>query len=273
MAGDPKVVLVTGCTTGGIGYHIANEFGKAGCKVYASSRRVETMDYSENTNVTTIALDVTSDESVDSVVKQIMEKEGKIDIAVCNAGIFHVAPLIEHSIERTKAIFDTNVYGLLRISKAVLPHMAGRKKGLIVSIGSVDGEMSTPFTSVYDASKAAQHAMTEVLGMEARALGVDVFLVSPGAVRTNMLDNSTSNFKLSEDSLYKPLEDKIIRRLKVSHDMPGAWAADRFGREVVKRALMKNPPRYWSEGGAAGKIKLLKLLPRNLALDIVWKAI
>ncbi|KAH8106325.1 NAD-binding protein [Cristinia sonorae] len=273
MSNSQKVVLVTGCTTGGIGYHIANEFGKAGCKTYASSRRVETMDYSHNPNVKTIALDVTSDESVNGVIKYILDEEGKIDIVVCNAGLFHVAPLIDHTIERTKALFDTNVYGLLRMAKAVLPHMASRKDGLIVSVGSVDGEIPTPFSGVYDSSKAAQHAMTEVLGMEARALGVNVFLVSPGAVTTNIVDNSAKDFKLNPDSIYKPYEKKIVERLHVSRSMPDTWKADRFGQEVVKRALQKNPPWYWSGGGAAWKMKLLKMIPRTWALQIVWNAL
>lgn len=109
--------------------------------------------------------------------------------------------------------------------------------------------------------------------MEARPLGVNVLLVSPGAVTTNIIDNGATTFELDPDSLYKPFERKIIERLHVSKSMPDTWQADRFGREVVKQALRTNPPWYWSAGGAAWKIQLLKWLPRNWALSIVWNAL
>jgi len=273
MSVNQKVVLVTGCTTGGIGYHIANEFGKEGCKVYASSRRVETMNYNHDPDIRTIALDVTSDDSVNSVIKHIIDEEGRLDIVVCNAGLFHVAPVIDTSIERTKAVFDTNVYSLLRIAKAVVPHMASRRSGLIVSVGSIDGEIPAPWTGVYDASKAAQHTMTEVLRMEARPLGIDVFLVSPGGVTTNITDNTAKELKPNPDSLYRAYEKKVIERLYLSKNMPDTWKAETFGKAIVKRALRSSPPWYWSGGGGAWKIGILKMIPRNWALQMVWNVL
>ncbi|OCH86219.1 oxidoreductase [Obba rivulosa] len=267
-----KIVVVTGCSTGGIGYHIANEFGKAGCKVYATSRRVETMDFSANPNVHSVAMDVTKQDSINNVVEKIIADEGRIDIWVNNAGIWAVAPLIDTTIEQARAIFDTNVFSILLTSKAVLPHMAKRRSGLIVTIGSVDGEIPTPFSGVYDASKAAEHAITEVLGMEARPFGVNVFLVSPGAINTNIIDN-VKDFRLEPDSLYKEWEGKIIERLNVPKIMTDTWPADKFGAEIVKRALQPNPPWYWSAGGAAWKIQALKWLPRWMALSLVWRTL
>ncbi|EMD40597.1 hypothetical protein CERSUDRAFT_148766 [Gelatoporia subvermispora B] len=268
----PKIVVVTGCSTGGIGYHIANEFGKEGCKVYATSRRVDTMNFSTNPNVKAVAMDVTKQESINAVVDKIIEDEGRIDIWVNNAGIWAVAPLIDHTLEQTKAIFETNVFSILLTAKAVLPHMAKRRSGLIVTVGSVDGEIPTPFSGVYDASKAAEHAITEVLGMEARPLGVNVFLVSPGAIKTNIIEN-VKDFKLEPDSLYKDWEGKIIERLNVPKHLPDTWPADKFGREIVKRALRPNPPWYYSAGGAAWKIQALKWLPRWMAISLVWRAL
>ena len=104
-------------------------------------------------------------------------------------------------------------------------------------------------------------------------MGIKVFLVSPGAVTTNIVDNGSTAFALDPDSIYKPFEKKIIERLHVSKSMPDTWRADRFGREIVKRALKANPPVYWSDGGAAWKIKVLKWLPRSWALAIVWDAL
>lgn len=102
-------------------------------------------------------------------------------------------------------------------------------------------------------------------------MGVDVFLVSPGAVNTNIVDNSSKTFKIDPESIYKPFEKKIVERLHVSNSLPDAWKAEKFGQEVVKRALQTNPPWYWSGGGASGKMKILKAMPRTWALAIVWK--
>ncbi|CAL1701528.1 unnamed protein product [Somion occarium] len=272
MSVNSKVVLVTGCTTGGIGYHIADEFGKNGCIVYATSRRVETMDFT-NPQVRTLAMDVTSDESVQSTIEEIVKREGKIDIVVNNAGIWVVAPLVDHTVEQAKTIFDTNVLSFLRTTKAVLPHMAARKKGLIINIGSLDGQIATPFSGFYDASKAALHSLTDVLAMEARPLGVDVMLIAPGTVSSNIIDNTANNSRLPANSLYKPYEQKVLDRLYFATTMPGTWTSERFAVETVKRALKPKPPSYWSAGGASWKMYLLRWLPRWLVLSILWKSL
>ncbi|CAL1713200.1 unnamed protein product [Somion occarium] len=252
---NPKVALVTGCTNGGIGYHIADEFAKREYKVYATSRRVETMDFgkSPRANVQTLAMDVTSDKSVQSAVDEIIKREGKIDVVVNNAGIWMVSPLIDTTVDQAKNIFDTNVISVLRTSKAVLPHMAARKKGLIINIGSLSGQVATPFSGVYDASKSAQHALTDILDMECRPLA--------------------KSSGLPSDSLYKSFENKILGRLQFIQNDPGAWTAERFARELVNRADRPKPPKYWSDGGPAWTVYLLRWLPRPWVLSIVWKSL
>jgi len=136
-----RVVLVTGCTTGGIGYALAQEFAKQGCTVYATSRRVETIADFANTRTHKLALDVTSDESVRTVIHEIISKEGKIDVVVNNAGVISPGPLIDNSLDAVKKVFDTNTFAILRVAKAVIPEMAKRKQGVIVNIGSLVGEV------------------------------------------------------------------------------------------------------------------------------------
>ncbi|CAL1713201.1 unnamed protein product [Somion occarium] len=272
---NPKVALVTGCTNGGIGYHIADEFAKREYKVYATSRRVETMDFgkSPRANVQTLAMDVTSDKSVQSAVDEIIKREGKIDVVVNNAGIWMVSPLIDTTVDQAKNIFDTNVISVLRTSKAVLPHMAARKKGLIINIGSLSGQVATPFSGVYDASKSAQHALTDILDMECRPLGIDVMLVATGSIKTNIISNAAKSSGLPSDSLYKSFENKILGRLQFIQNDPGAWTAERFARELVNRADRPKPPKYWSDGGPAWTVYLLRWLPRPWVLSIVWKSL
>ncbi|KAG5654709.1 hypothetical protein H0H81_007465 [Sphagnurus paluster] len=136
-----RVVLVTGCSSGGIGFALCEEFARQGCKVYATSRRVETIGEFQSPHVEKLALDVTSNEDVASVVKHITDAEGKIDIVVNNAGYFCPGALIDQSLEDIQANFDTNTFSVLRVAKAVIPLMAQRRSGVIVNIGSVVGEM------------------------------------------------------------------------------------------------------------------------------------
>ncbi|KAG6862162.1 hypothetical protein C0995_004244 [Termitomyces sp. Mi166 len=136
-----RVVLVTGCSTGGIGFALCHEFARQGCKVYATSRKVETIGEFSYPSVEKLGLDVTDDAGVESVVKHIIETEGKIDIVVNNAGYFSAGPLIDQTIEDVKTNFDTNTFAVLRVARAVIPFMAKRRSGVIVNIGSIVGEM------------------------------------------------------------------------------------------------------------------------------------
>jgi len=137
----PRVVLVTGCSTGGIGYSLCEEFARQGCKVYATSRKIETIaDFGDRT-IEKMCLDVTSDESVRNVLSQVVEREGKIDVVVNNAGVIAPGPLAEQTMEDIKQTFDTNTFSILRVCKAVVPIMAERRSGTIVNIGSIVGEM------------------------------------------------------------------------------------------------------------------------------------
>lgn len=265
-----RVVLVTGCTTGGIGYALCEEFARQGCKVYATSRRVETIADFDDASVQKLALDVTSDESVQSVLNHITEVEGKIDVVVNNAGLISAGPIVEQPIEYVKEVFDTNTYAILRVCKAVVPIMAKRRSGLIVNIGSVVGEISTPWNGIYCASKAAVQSISEVLSMECKPLNISVLHVAPGAVRSNISSNAASRFTLSPDSLYSDYLPNIMQRIYASQG-PQSMPSDDFAKQVVSKALQKSPPRYLSIGGHAWLFYIFKWLPRGFVLYLMWK--
>lgn len=265
-----RVVLVTGCTTGGIGYALCEEFARQGCKVYATSRRVETIADFDDASVQKLALDVTSDESVQSVLNHITEVEGKIDVVVNNAGLISAGPIVEQPIEYVKEVFDTNTYAILRVCKAVVPIMAKRRSGLIVNIGSVVGEISTPWNGIYCASKAAVQSISEVLSMECKPLNISVLHVAPGAVRSNISSNAASRFRLSPDSLYSDYLPNIMQRIYASQG-PQSMPSDDFAKQVVSKALQKSPPRYLSIGGHAWLFYIFKWLPRGFVLYLMWK--
>ena len=162
---NQKVVLVTGASSG-IGEATAERLAKAGYKVYGTSRRgIQAGKQSFDL----IALDVTSDESVVAAVREVMRLEGRIDLLVNNAG-FSVAPggAEESSMEQTRSIFDTNFFGIVRMTRAVIPHMRSAGSGRIINIGSVLGFVPMPYGALYAATKHAIEGYSESLDHELR---------------------------------------------------------------------------------------------------------
>jgi short-subunit dehydrogenase len=281
------------------------EFAAKSCKVYATSRNIATIGAFKNPSIEKLAFDVTSDNDVERVIKTILDAEGKIDIVVNNAGVMGISrsvfakdvvdslschmvgPLVDLSLERVKNIFDTNTFAALRTAKAVVPFMAKRRSGLIINIGSIVAEMyvgldvvspfksnnpcsPTPWNGIYSASKAALHTLTEVLQMECRPFNIDVMLVSPGTVRSNIADNQAAIFKLPLDSLYTRYLHNIMERMYSSQGEQ-TMATDAFAQEVVSKALRKEPPSYMTTGGRTTLFALLKWLPRAWALYFMWR--
>ncbi|KAG2364409.1 hypothetical protein BDR07DRAFT_1401623 [Suillus spraguei] len=256
-----KVVLVTGCSKGGIGFHLCERFAEQGCTVYATSRRLETMD-GFNHPVEKRVLDVTNDDDVKLVVQSILEEQGKIDIVVNNAGILAMA-------------FETNTFSILRVAQAVAPSMVERKQGLIVNIGSVAGNVPTPWNGIYCASKAAFRALSDTLAMECKPFGVKVILVAPGAIQSNLSTNQAATLKLSPTSIYKPYFDRVYELLHFS-EREGCMATDEFARRVVAKVLSPNPPTYMTLGGNSRLAAFLHWLPHWLFLwfvgsQLVWR--
>jgi len=222
--------------------------------------------------IETLALDVTSDEDVQNVVDHIVKVEGRIDIVVNNAGSMEIGPLIDQALDHVKETFDTNTFSILRVAKAVIPVMSSRKSGLIVNIGSVMGELPTPWNGLYCSTKAALYALSQVLSMECRPFNISVLHVSPGAIKSNISKNQAAKFSLPESSMYTVYLPDIIRRMHASQG-PDSMPTDVFAEKVVSKALRKNPPPfgYMTLGGKSLLISILKWLPRGWVLSRLWK--
>ena len=166
--GKNKIALVTGASSG-IGQATAELLAKAGYKVYGTSRRGGD---ASGRSFEMLPLDVTSDESVDAAVQKLMQAEGRIDLLVNNAG-FGVAPAgaEESSIEQARSIFDTNFFGIVRMTRAVVPHMRRQGAGRIINIGSVLGFLPMPYMALYAATKHAVEGYSESLDHELRTQG------------------------------------------------------------------------------------------------------
>src|SRR5262249_19216220 len=176
----------------GFGRDTAETLHGAGHRVYASMRGVqgknrETAEALRKLGTKTVEVDVRDDASVEAGVKNVLAEAGKIDVLVNNAGIGSAGVTEAFTAEQAKAIFDTNVIGLLRVTRAVLPSMRRQHDGLIINIGSIFGRVTFPFTGIYGASKFALEALTDSLRYEVSQLGIEVAEVQPSTYPTNFL--------------------------------------------------------------------------------------
>ncbi|KAF9477507.1 oxidoreductase [Pholiota conissans] len=271
MNDSPRVVLVTGCSSGGIGYSLCEEFARKGCVVYATSRNVDKIADFKSGLVHKLALDVNSDESVAEVVKHIVDTEGKIDLLVNNAGITSPGPLIDQPLNSVKEVYETNVFAVLRVSKAVVPIMAKHGSGTIINIGSITGETPTPWSGLYSSSKAACTSISEVLFMELKPFGISVMHISPGGIKSHIADNGLARMQVAPDTLYTDYIPFIFKRIQSSQDS-ASMPSEVFASRVVAKALSKRPPRYITLGGNSGLFTLFKWLPRGLVLYFLFRS-
>jgi len=187
-----NVVLITGASTG-FGRDTAETLKRAEHIVFASMRdpqlrNREHADALRKRGIEVVELDVTSDVSVEEAVRSVLAKAGRIDVLVNNAGVLSVGVTEAFTSEQAQALFNVNVFGLLRATRAVLPAMRSQRRGLIVNVGSIVGRVTFPFFGLYGASKFAIEALTDSLRYEVSQLGIEVVLVQPSAYKTPMYE-------------------------------------------------------------------------------------
>ncbi|KAI8601154.1 oxidoreductase [Dissophora ornata] len=260
MTHQKKVVLVTGCTTGGIGYEIAKAFEKSGCRVYAAARRLDAITGIEGLDIEKVYIDVLDEKSIKDAVDHIIEKEGRIDILFNNAGMGLACPLIDMSIETTRKLLDTNITSVIVVSKAVAPHMIRQGSGLIVNVGSVTAYLSTPWAGLYAASKAAVHSISDALRMELAPFGVHVTVVAPGAIKSNIGDNNLKAFHLPENSFYQSVIKYVMSRAN-SSQAPNCTPTAKFAKYVVGKCLRTSPPNYIDYGTLTKTFRFMRNMP------------
>ena len=188
------VTLVTGASTG-IGEATALHFARLGHTVYASMRTpgdsgggLRRAAEEEELDLELVALDVDDSASVASAVGGVIERSGQIDVLVNNAGLGKLTSVEEVAVDEAKAVFETNVFGPLRMMQAVLPGMRERTSGTIVNVSSVAGRIVSAGHGVYSASKYALEALSEAVAIETRRLGIRVIVIEPGFISTPILD-------------------------------------------------------------------------------------
>ncbi|CAI0430573.1 unnamed protein product [Linum tenue] len=263
---DPKIVLVTGCGKGGIGFEYCKAFAEHNCHVIATDIPSRVDDMAElkeslDDKIETFGLDVSSDESVHSTITDVIAKHGRIDILINNAGIGSTGPLAELPLDVIRKAWEINSLGQLRMVQSVVPHMASRRQGTIVNIGSVVGKAATPWAGSYCASKAYVHAMSHSLRVELRPFGINVVLVMPGSIKSNLGRANTEKLQGVHDwKIYKDFKEAIAERARASQG-PKATDAAVFAREVAKRVLRAKPSKLVTLGHMTGLFALLSASP------------
>jgi NAD(P)-dependent dehydrogenase (short-subunit alcohol dehydrogenase family) len=236
-----KTILITGASTG-FGRDTAETLARAGHTVFASMRdpQAKNRKHSEalrKQGIEVVELDVSSDDSVERAVKEVLARARRIDVLVNNAGIASAGITEAFTPDQAKAVFNTNVVGLLRTIRAVLPVMRGQRDGLIINIGSILGRVTFPFFGIYGASKFAVEALTDSLRYEVSQLGIDVALVQPSAYPTAMYTNVQQPADTDRAVAYGAVGD--IPAAMFKHFMTTFQAADAPNPHDVAEAIAK----------------------------------
>lgn len=263
-------VLITGCSTG-IGRASADLLLKAGYTVYATARRPETLVELAAAGAQILDLDVTNEESMAAAVAEVERAHGHVGTLINNAGYGEYGTVEETDLDAVRTMFETNVFGLARMTQLVLPGMRAAGTGLIVNIGSMGGRITFPVGGYYHATKYAVEGITDALRNEVRQFGIDVTLIEPGPIRTQFED--TINTSAAVGNSQSPYADLVA---KVQEVNAGAYDSKLLsvGPEAVAKTILKavesDPPkaRYLVTAAARTMVHA-----RRLGGDLVWDAI
>jgi NAD(P)-dependent dehydrogenase (short-subunit alcohol dehydrogenase family) len=252
-----RVVLVTGASRG-IGKAIAEKFAQNGDRVFGTARQPESVKWEGGT---LLPLDVQEETSVAQCVETILSEAKRIDVLVNNAGITITGAIEELSLTQIKAVFETNFFGVLRMTQAVLPAMRRQAAGRIVNIGSLAGFLPMPFQAVYAATKHALDGWTETLDFEVRPFGIRAILIQPGFFRTDIERNSTTGSFLH--SVYENQRNRAVEKIRRS--VENGDDPVKVAEAVLQAATKKDPNVKVLVGRGARQIQILRaFLPRAL---------
>lgn len=192
MSEPSKAVLITGCSSG-IGRATASALVRSGWKVYATARRPESIADLAAAGARTLALDVTDEQSMRAAVGEVERAEGAVGVLINNAGYSQSGAIETVPMDAVRRQFETNLFGLVRLTQLVLPGMRAQRSGRIVNLGSMGGRLTFPGGGYYHATKYALEAISDALRFEVRGFGVDVILLEPGLIVTEFGDTATAS--------------------------------------------------------------------------------
>jgi len=253
------VAIVTGAS-GGIGEATDRALHASGYRVFGTYRRPPA---TRSPGIEYLTCDVTSDESVAAAVATVLSQAGRIDLLVNNAGVGLVGGAEESSLEQAKSLFDVNLFGVVRMTNAVLPTMRRQRAGRIVNISSVLGLIPAPFMALYAASKHALEGYSESLDHEIRGSGVRVVLIEPAYTRTSFDGNVyRADQQLEVYHAARANAEGVLR-----DEMKTADAPELVASAVVKASTETHPRRRYATGRTARQVSLLRRFVPESAFD------
>ena len=245
-----KVVLVTGASSG-IGKSVATFLQEKGYKVYGTSRNPKNI---ENYSFQLISLDVLKPTSIKEAVDFVIEKEGKLDVLVNNAGMGISGSIEDTPTEEMRNVFNTNFFGAIDVMKSVLPQMRQQKSGTIINVTSIAGYMGLPFRGVYSATKGALEIITEATRMEVKNFGINIVNIAPGDFATNIAAGRFHT-PVFENSAYKK-EYQVNLDLMDNHVESGMNPI-KMAEKVHEIINTKNPKIHYKVGGFMEKFSIV----------------
>jgi NAD(P)-dependent dehydrogenase (short-subunit alcohol dehydrogenase family) len=260
-----KVVLITGASSG-LGEALATCMSRKGYRVYGTSRKGEQV----SNNYHMLTMDVQQDASVKTAIEKLIQAEGRIDLVINNAGIGIAAPFEEVSMDKVLQVFQTNVFGMMRVCQAVLPTMRAQGTGRILNISSIGSQIGLPFRSVYSASKACVDIMTEAMRMEISGFGIDTAAILAGDMQTPINSNRLHE-DLAVTSPYREMFHKV--HALINADVDKGKKPSEVADLIVEIAQQRSIKRSYVIGKPLQKTAILakRLLPGWLFERIIMK--
>lgn len=233
------VALVTGASSG-IGEATARKLQSLGYTVYGAARRVDRLQKLSADGIRIVAMDVTDEGAMTDVVAKIIAEAGRIDVLVNNAGYGSYGALEDVDIAEGRRQFDVNVFGAMRLTQLVLPHMRAQRAGTVVNISSMGGKLHTPLGGWYHATKFALEALSDCLRMEVAPFGIDVVVIEPGGIATEWGAIAADHVeKTSGTGPYAAQANSVARSLRseanASRNSPPSVIADAIAKAVTAR--------------------------------------
>src|SRR5215470_16535501 len=216
-----KAVLITGCSTG-IGRATAEYLADRRWTVYASARKIDAIGDLTKRGCKVLALDVCDDASIRAAVQSVETAEGAIGVLINNAGYGQEGAVEEVGMADVRRQFETNVFGLTRLTQLVLPGMRSQRWGKIVNLSSIGGKLTFPGGGFYHATKHAVEALSDALRFEVRPFGIDVIIIEPGPIKTRFGDTATGSLGGlgASDSPYRAFNELVGQRIREAYDGP-----------------------------------------------------
>jgi NAD(P)-dependent dehydrogenase (short-subunit alcohol dehydrogenase family) len=273
MSEPSKAVLITGCSSG-IGRASALQLVRSGWKVYATARREEAIADLNDAGCETLALDVTDEQSMRAAVDLVERADGAVGVLINNAGYSQSGAIETVPLEAVRRQFETNVFGLVRLTQLVLPKMRAQRWGKIVNLGSMGGRLSFPGGGHYHATKHALEAISDALRFELRGFGIDVILLEPGLITTEFGEAATASMTQiasSENDPYGHFNATVGAVTKGAYDGPMRLlgAGPERVAKVIQRAISRRRPPARITITPSAK---LTILGRRLLTDRAWDA-